>query len=133
MPDPTERKPLVRPLGWDWKIAAAVIASFPAREIFVAALGVLYSLGEDQTEQSESLRDRLRAATFDGTQDPIYTLPTALSLLVFFALCAQCFSTLVVIGRETNSWQWPVFTFVYMTTLAYLAALVVYQMGSRLC
>ncbi len=125
-------EPLVRPLGWDWKIAAAVIASFPAREIFVAALGVLYSLGEDQNEESETLRERLQNAKFDGTDRPIYTLPTALSLLVFFALCAQCFSTLVVIGRETNSWRWPVFTFVYMTSLAYLAALVVYQVGTRL-
>ncbi len=123
-------EPLVRPVGWDWKVAAAVIASFPAREIVVAALGVIYSLGDEEDAESLSLREKLKAATFDGTDQPVFTLPAALSLLVFFSLCAQCFSTLVVIYRETNSLVWPLFSFVYMTSLAYLAALITFQVGS---
>lgn len=124
-------EPAVRPLGWDWKIASAVIASFPAREVVVAALSVIYSLGDDQDESSASLRDKLHQATWDGTDRPIYNIPVALSLLVFFSLCAQCFSTLVVMRRETNQWRWPILSFVYMTTLAYLGALVTYQVGTR--
>jgi ferrous iron transport protein B len=123
-------EPLVRPLGWDWKIGVGAIASFPAREVIIATLGTIYSLEGDVDEESESLIDRLRAAKWpDGR--PVYTLPVALSIMVFFALCAQCVSTLLVIKRETNSWRWPVFSFVYMTVLAYLGALVVYQVGSR--
>lgn len=123
-------EPIVKPLGWDWKIASAVIASFPAREVVVAALSVIYSLGGDEDESSESLRDKLHQAKWDGTDRPIYNIPVALSLLVFFSLCAQCVSTLVVIRRETNRWTWPLFSFVYMTTLAYVAAFITYQVGS---
>lgn len=124
-------EPAVRPLGWDWKIASAVLASFPAREVVVAALGVIYQLGDDPEAEAESLRQRLHDAKWDGTDRPVFSIPVALSLLVFFALCAQCVSTLVVIRRETNSWRWPIFSFVYMTTLAYLGALLVYQIGIR--
>jgi ferrous iron transport protein B len=122
-------EPVVRPLGWDWKIGCAAIASFPAREIVVGTLGVLYNLGEDADEESESLRQQLRDARRETTGEPVYNVPVALSIMVFFALCAQCFATLAVIRRETGSWRWPVFTFVYMTTLAYLAALATYQIG----
>jgi ferrous iron transport protein B len=75
---------------------------------------------------------RLKAATWDGTDRKVFTLPVALSLMVFFALCAQCASTLVVIGRETQSWVWPVVTFTYMTVLAWLAAFAIYQLGMAL-
>ena len=75
---------------------------------------------------------RLRAATWDGTNRKVFTLPVALSIMVFFALCAQCASTLVVIGRETNSWLWPVVTFTYMTVLAWLGAFATYQIGTWL-
>ena len=124
-------EPLVRPLGWDWKIGVGVLASFPAREVIVSTLGTIYSLGGDVDEEDEGLRDALRSATWpDGR--PVYTLPVAVSIMVFFALCAQCAATLLVIRRETNSWRWPIFTFVYMTTLAYVGAWLVYQIGSRL-
>ncbi len=122
-------EPLVRPLGWDWRIGCAVIASFPAREVVVATLGVIYKMGDEQDEQSESLRHTLRKATWDGTQRPVFSIPVALSLMVFFARCARCTSTLAIMRRETNSWRWPIFSFAYMTTLAYLAALVTYQVG----
>lgn len=125
-------EPLVRPLGWDWRIGCAAIASFPAREVVVTTLGVVYNLGEEQTEESEELHDTLRSATWDGTDRKVFTVPTALSIMVFFALCAQCSSTLVVIKRETNSWRWPLFTFFYMTTLAYLGAFATYVVGTWL-
>jgi ferrous iron transport protein B len=125
-------EPVVKPLGWDWRIGCAAIASFPAREVIVATLGVIYNLGEEQDETSESLQNTLKDATWDGTDRKVFNLPVALSVMVFFALCAQCASTLAIMRRETGSWRWPALTFVYMTTLAYVAALVTYQMGIRL-
>jgi len=128
-------EPLVRPLGWDWRLGCAAIASFPAREVVLGTLGVIYNLGDvDPGEEAgaSALVRRLRAATWDGTNRKVFTLPVALSIMVFFALCAQCASTLVVIGRETNSWIWPVVTFTYMTVLAWLAAFATYQIGTRL-
>jgi ferrous iron transport protein B len=129
-------EPAVRPLGWDWRIGCAVIASFPAREVVVGVLGVIYHLGRDVDLSGEAdqnrLREQLRAARWDDSGEPVYNLPVALSIMVFFALCAQCAATLAVIRRETNSWRWPAFTFAYMTTLAYVAALITYQVTSRL-
>ncbi|MEN6493235.1 MAG: ferrous iron transport protein B [Thermoguttaceae bacterium] len=129
-------EPVFRPLGWDWRISSAVIASFPAREIVVATLSVIYNLGDDLDTESatgqEQLSARLHAATWDGTNRPVFTVPVALSIMVFFALCAQCAATLAVIRRETNSWRWPLFTFGYMTVLAYVGALITYQVGTWL-
>ncbi|MFN6301607.1 MAG: ferrous iron transport protein B [Planctomycetota bacterium] len=123
-------EPIVRPLGWDGKIGIAVLASFPAREVIVATLGTIYSLGADQDENSQGLVQQMRSETWpDGR--PVYSLATACSIMVFFALCAQCVSTLVTIRRETNSWRWPVFSFVYMTTLAYIGAWIVYNIMSK--
>jgi len=124
-------EPAVRPLGWDWKIGVGAIASFPAREVIIATLGTIYSLGGDVDEESDGLIGAIRSARWpDGT--PVYNVPVALSVMVFFALCAQCVSTLLVIKRETQSWRWPILSFGYMTVLAYLGALLTYQLGSRL-
>jgi len=127
-------EPVVKPLGWDWRIGCSVLASLPAREIVVATLGVVYGLGKDDGIESAQaagrLQARLQAATWEGTDRPVFTLPVALSLLVFYALCMQCAATLAVIRRETNSWRWPIFVFGYMTVLAYVAALLTYQAGS---
>jgi ferrous iron transport protein B len=135
-------EPAVRPLGWDWRIGVAALASFPAREVVVGTLGIVYRAGKVESddirdaEWSEvgetSLGKALREAKWDDTGKPVFTVPTVLSLLVFFALCCQCASTLAVIRRETHSWRWPIVTFVYMTTLAYVAALAVYQVGTWL-
>jgi ferrous iron transport protein B len=130
-------EPAVRPLGWDWRIGMAALASFPAREVMVGAMGIIYSQGEGDSGDARyqrGLRQALKAETWDGTPDgrKIFTAPVALSVMVFFALCCQCASTLAVIKRETNTWRWPVFTFVYMTVLAYVGALAVYQVGSLL-
>lgn len=121
-------EPVVKPLGWDWRIGMAVLAAFPAREVFVATLGTIYNLGSDADAGSDSLRGTLIAATWpDGT--PVFNVPVALSLMVFFALCCQCGGTLATIKRETKSWGWTVFTFAYMTGLAYVAALATYQVA----
>jgi ferrous iron transport protein B len=129
-------EPIVRPLGWDWRIGCAAIASFPAREVVMGVLGVIYQLGPEVDVGAESdqnrLQEQLRAARWDDTGERVYNLPVALSIMVFFALCAQCAATLAVIRRETNSWRWPAFTFGYMTVLAYVGALVTYQVGIRL-
>ena len=127
-------EPIVRPLGWDWRIGTAAIASFPAREVVVATLSILYNQGADVDVEVDEDRSRLIGALtdakWDGTDRPVFGLPTALSLMVFFALCAQCAATLAVIRRETNSWRWPLFTFTYMTVLAYVAALATFQIAS---
>ncbi len=124
-------EPVVRPLGWDWRIGVGAIASFPAREVIIATLGTIYSLGGEVDEESAGLQDALQNSTWpDG--EPVYNIPVALSVMVFFALCAQCAATIMVIRRETNSWRWPVFCFTYMTGLAYVAALVTYQVGMRI-
>jgi ferrous iron transport protein B len=120
-------EPAVKPLGWDWRIGSAAIASFPAREVVVSTMGVIFGLGADTNEESPSLKRTLETATWEGTDKKLFTLPVALSIMVFFALCAQCVSTLAVIKRETNSYRWPIFTFVYMTVLAYVAALITFQ------
>lgn len=121
-------EPIVKPLGWDWRIGVGVIAAFPAREVVIATLGTIYSLGGDVDEESQGLIGSMRAATWpDGTK--VYNVPVALSIMVFFALCAQCGSTLVVIKRETNSWRWPLFAFSYMTLLAYVAAWLTFNIG----
>ncbi|MCG3180596.1 MAG: Fe(2+) transporter FeoB [Phycisphaerae bacterium] len=126
--------PAVAPLGWDWKIASAALASFPAREIVVSTMGVIYNLGSDTDEHSPELGATMKAQVHaEGSLagQKVYTPLVAVGIMVFFALCAQCASTLAIIKRETASWRWPAFTFVYMTVLAYLATLAVYQ-GGRL-
>ncbi|MBU4398580.1 MAG: ferrous iron transporter B, partial [Planctomycetes bacterium] len=123
-------EPAVKPLGWDWRIGCAVIASLPARELVVATMGVMYHLEDKPGPDDRRWSEKLRQATWDGTDRPVYNVPVALSIMVFFALCAQCAATLAVIRRETNSWRWPAFTFSYMTALAYAAAFVTYQVGT---
>jgi ferrous iron transport protein B len=135
-------EPAVQPLGWDWRVGVAALASFPAREVVVGTLGIVYRQGKVDSDEireaaweevgETSLGRALREATWGGTDRPVFTVPAVLSLLVFFALCCQCASTLAVIRRETKTWRWPAFTFAYMTALAYVAALAVYQVGSRI-
>jgi len=119
-------EPIVAPLGWDWKIGTAVVASFPAREVVIATLGTIYNLGAEQSAESAQLRVALRSATGpDGRK--VLSLPVALSIMVFFALCCQCVSTLAVMKKETNSWRWPALAFTYMTVLGYAAAYATYR------
>ena len=118
--------PVWKPLGWDWRIGAAALASFPAREVVVASLGIVF--GQDPDSPDGGLPERLKSATReDGS--PLFTVPVALSGLVFVSLCCQCVSTLAVMARETKSLTWPAFTFTYMTILAYVGAMAAYHIG----
>ncbi|MDH3441524.1 MAG: ferrous iron transport protein B, partial [Gammaproteobacteria bacterium] len=120
-------EPVFRPLGWDWKVSAAVIASFPAREVVIAVLGTVYAVGDDADEAT--LSERLLSARHpDGRS--VYTLPMVIGLMIFYAFCLQCAATIAVIRRETNGWGWPLFAWSYMTVLGYLGALIAFQLGS---
>ena len=120
-------EPVIRPLGYDWQIGIGIFSSFAAREVIVSTLAIVYGVGEDAADNNRtSLYDTLRRAKrTDGS--PVFTTATCLSLLVFYILAAQCLSTQAVVRRETNSWKWPLFQIAYMSGLAYVAALVVYQ------
>ncbi|MFW5697610.1 MAG: ferrous iron transport protein B, partial [Fimbriimonadaceae bacterium] len=124
-------EPVFRPAGYDWRLTTAVLAAFPAREVVVSALGIIFSLGEEVDEGSTDLITQLQQAEWpDGR--PLLTPWVAASLMVFFALCAQCMATLATIKRELNSWKWAWFSFAYMTGLAYLFAVGIYQLGQVL-
>ncbi len=119
-------EPVFRPMGWDWRIATAVIASFPAREVFIATLATILNLEYEDDSAYQVLSQRLKAVErSDG--EKLFNIPVGLSIIVFFALCCQCAATLFVIRRETAQWRWSILTFSYMTTLAYLGALITYQ------
>jgi len=125
-------EPVFEPLGWDWKISMAVLASFPAREVIIATLGTIYNLGSGVNEKSTSLIEKMQQAKHDSGSrigQAVFSIPVALSVMIFFALCCQCGATLVTIRQETNSWFYPIVTFSYMTGIAYLMALVVYQVA----
>ncbi|HMQ24108.1 MAG TPA: nucleoside recognition domain-containing protein, partial [Planctomycetota bacterium] len=121
----------LEPLGFDWKLGVGIVGAFAAREVFVSTLGIVYGVGSDVDEESVTLREKIRSERrVDGRV--VYTPLVGLSLLVFFALACQCMSTLAVVKRETHSWRWPIFMFVYMTALAWLASFAVYQGGQLL-
>ncbi|MBI5616191.1 MAG: ferrous iron transport protein B [Gammaproteobacteria bacterium] len=124
--------PLFAPLGWDWKVTAAVLASFPAREVVIAVLGTLYAVENNQNAGPDAtLISRMKEARRpDGT--PMFSLPMALGLMMFYALCLQCVSTIAVMRRETNGWRWPAIAWSYMTALGYLGAFACYQLGTAL-
>ncbi len=119
-------EPIFSPLGFDWKINVGVLSSFAAREVIVSTMAILYGVEENAAEDASTFVETMRSQTRpDGT--PVFTTATSLSLLVFFVLAMQCLPTQVVTKRETGSWKWAVFQLVYMTGLAYLASLAVYQ------
>jgi len=123
-------EPALRPIGFDWQIGVGIIGAFAAREVFISTLGVVFGIGEAD-EENKPLRQALRDARHaDGT--PVMTPLSGISLMIFFLLACQCMSTLAVVRRESGSWKWPVFLFSYMTVLAYMASLAVYQGGQLL-
>jgi ferrous iron transport protein B len=122
-------EPVLKPLGYDWKIGIALITSFAAREVFVGTMATLYSVGEDADENDQTLRQKMQQAVrADGT--PVYTLATGISLMIFYVLAMQCMSTLAVVKRETGSWKWPLLQLVGMTTIAYIMSFVAYRLLS---
>jgi ferrous iron transport protein B len=120
-------EPVIKPLGYDWKIGIALITSFAAREVFIGTMATLYSVEGGKNANPQTLRERMASAKReDGTK--VYTLATAVSLMIFYAFAMQCMSTLAVVKRETRSWKWPIIQLVYMTGLAYVASLIAYQL-----
>ena len=123
-------EPVIEPLGFDWRIGVGILGAFAAREVFVSTLGIVFGI-EGADEESVSLRSSLQnARRADGS--PLMSPLTGVSLMVFFVLACQCMSTLVVVRKESGTWRWPVFMFGYMSVLAYVASLTVYQVGSAL-
>jgi len=120
-------EPIIAPLGFDWKIGVGLVASLAAREVIVATLAQIHAVGD--SEDFGGLRDALRADVDPRTGQPVFTLPTALSLLVFFVFALQCTSTIVVMARETGGWKWPAFAFSYMLGLAWVASFVTYHVA----
>jgi ferrous iron transport protein B len=119
-------EPVIRPLGYDWKIGIALITSFAAREVFVGTMATLYSVEGGKDADQQTLRQRMQSARRDDGS-PVYTLASGVSLMIFYVLAMQCMSTLAVVRRETRSWKWPVIQLVYMTGLAYVMSLIVFQ------
>ena len=123
-------EPVLEPLGFDWRIGVGILGAFAAREVFVSTLGIVFGI-EEADEESVTLRSSLRSARrADGS--PLMTPLTGVSLMVFFVLACQCMSTIVIVRKESGTWRWPVFMFGYMSVLAYVVSLAVYQVGSAL-
>ncbi|MFA7444493.1 MAG: ferrous iron transport protein B [Flavobacteriaceae bacterium] len=117
-------EPVIKPLGYDWKIGIAIITSFAAREVFVGTLATIYSV-EDADDEG-TIRSRMEAATFADSGEKVFTLATGVSLLLFYAVALQCAATVAIVRRETNSWKWTMIQLVGMGILAYLFAFVGY-------
>ncbi|GHN00057.1 ferrous iron transport protein B [Cytophagales bacterium WSM2-2] len=121
-------EPAIKPLGYDWKIGIALVTSFAAREVFVGTIATIYSIGS--TEDQSTIKQKLKSEVNPETGGPRYTLPVGLSLLVFYTFAMQCMSTLAIVKRETKGWKWPLLQLGYMTILAYVSALLVFQLMS---
>lgn len=127
-------QPIFDPAGFDWKITVGVLSSFPAREVIIATIGIIYNLGADVDEGSDDLRSVLQNEKWTSGPrmgEPVYTLPVVLGIMVFFALCMQCGATVAIIARELN-WRWAAFSFFGMTTLAWVTAVLIYQISKLL-
>jgi len=120
-------EPVIRPLGYDWKIGIGLITSFAAREAFVGTMATIYSV-DGGDEDTTTIRARMAASVNSRTGLPVYSFATGISLMLFYAFAMQCMSTVAIVYRETKGWKWPVIQLVYMTAMAYVAALVAYQL-----
>ncbi len=117
-------EPVIKPLGFDWKIGIALVTSFAAREVFVGTMTTIYSVGNDE---NLTVKEKMRMEKDVVTGQPRYSVAVGWSLMLFYAFAMQCMSTLAVVKRETGSWKWPVIQFVYLSALAYFTSLIVYQ------
>jgi ferrous iron transport protein B len=118
-------EPTIRPLGYDWKIGIAIVSSFAAREVFVGTLATIYSVGSDE---EDTIKNRMAGEVNPILGTPLFNFASGISLLLFYAFAMQCMSTLAIVKRETNSWKWPILQLVVMSTIAYIAALIAYQL-----
>ncbi|WP_343584653.1 ferrous iron transport protein B [Flavobacterium sp.] len=119
-------EPVIQPLGYDWKIGIALISSFAAREVFVGTLATIYSVGD--TDNESTIKSKMQAEVRPDTGKKVFDFATGISLLFFYAFAMQCASTLAITKKETNSWKWPAMQLVFMSGLAYFAALIAYQL-----
>ncbi len=120
-------EPVIRPLGYDWKIGIALLTSFAAREVFVGTMSTIYSIGEE--ENVSTIKNKLMAEK-DENGDPFFTPARSFSLMIFYLFAMQCVSTLAIVRRETKSWMWPLAQLIYMSGLAYVMAFITYQIFS---
>ena len=122
-------EPVIMPLGFDWKIGIALVTSFAAREVFVGTMATIYGLEGDPNQDGTQLRlkERMQKDTVGGSKEPLFNRATVWSLLVFYAFALQCMSTVAATKQETRSWKWPLIQLLYLSALAYLASLAVYQ------
>lgn len=120
-------EPVIRPLGFDWKIGIALITSFAAREVFVGTMATIYSVGHDD-ENTSTIQTRMKEDINPETGQPVYTTAVSISLIIFYAFAMQCMSTLAIVARETKSWKWPMLQLMYMSGLAYVSSLLIYNL-----
>ena len=121
-------EPVIKPLGFDWKIGIGLVASFAAREVFVGTMGIVYAVESEDKEDTKPLREQMNNEKWaDGR--PVFSPLACLSLMVFYVFAMQCLSTVAIVKRETNGWKWPLFQIAYMTATAWFASFVVYQGG----
>ncbi len=118
-------EPVIRPLGYDWKIGIAIVSSFAAREVFVGTLATIYSVGSDE---EETIKNRMAGEINPVLGGPLFNFASGISLLLFYAFAMQCMSTLAIVKRETNSWKWPTLQLVIMSAFAYIVALIAFQL-----
>jgi ferrous iron transport protein B len=127
-------EPVIRPLGYDWKMGVGLVAAFAARETFVSTEGIIYATGGDTDSGTESLQKAMQTARYNHgpyAGKPVWTPLVAVSLLIWFVLAMQCMSTVAIVKRETNGWGWPIFMTLYMNGLAYVLCLIVFQVGTH--
>jgi ferrous iron transport protein B len=117
-------EPIIRPLGYDWKIGIAIVSSFAAREVFVGTLATIYSVGSDE---EETIKNRMAGEVNPILGGPLFNFASGISLLLFYAFAMQCMSTLAIVKKETNSWKWPMSQLIIMSGFAYLVALIAFQ------
>ena len=123
-------EPVIKPLGFDWKVGIGLIGSILQREVFVSTLGTIYNIRDAKQESGiMSLQDHLQKDTDPATGLPAFTALTAICLMVYYVLAMQCMSTVAIMRRETNGWKWPIFQIGYMTALAYVGTFIVYRVG----
>jgi ferrous iron transport protein B len=119
-------EPIIKPLGFDWKIGISLITSFAAREVFVGTMATIYSV--ENADNTQTIREKMQAEINSETGMPTFSIATASSLMIFYAFAMQCMSTLAVVYRETKNWKWPMIQFLFMGVLAYISSFVVYQL-----
>jgi ferrous iron transport protein B len=119
-------EPVIKPLGYDWKIGIAVVSSFAAREVFVGTLATIYSVGSHNNEET-TIKKRMESEVYEDTGSKVFNFATGVSLLLFYAFAMQCISTLAIVKKETNSWKWPIIQLFFMSGFAYITALIAFQ------